>query len=682
MAHIKTSQSSKQKASLLALIVVLAFFCFCGVIASGFAFLWWQNTEIPIPTATLARITDTPTPSPKITVRATATPTNAEVIATPPNPVPPTLIASPQDTVSQLASDVPLRDLRALASRLTYGGATLPETIEDSKPVFALGTAREFWVSDDSNGEPRQFQSTATLQYITPHTYWWVENNYSVDKNALQKSAERFEAQTYPTNREFFGSEWSPGVDNDVHLSIFLGNVPGVGGYFASVNEFVPQVNPYSNAMEIFFINLAAMQPGNSRFDAVLAHEFQHMIHWHQDRNEETWVNEGLSELATDLNGFDAGNARNLYLYSPDLQLNGWGDTPSESVPHYGASYLFMQYFLDRFGEDLLKAVVANPKNGIAGFNDTLHNAGFSITFDDIFADFLVANYLNDSAVEDGIWGYQTLKLPRPQLDETLRNLPVTRENTVSQYGVDYVEIDTTAPISLTFSGDITASVVNNSAHSGNFQWYSNRGDDSDMTLTRAVDLRSVQKATLNYWVWFDIEEDWDYAYVEISADNGTSWQILQSPLSRNTNPSGNAYGAGYTGTSNGWREERLDLSAFAGQEILLRFEYITDDAVTRPGLMLDDIAIPEIGFFDDAESPDAGWDAQGFVRIDNIVPQRYVVQLIEMANPPKITKLPLDESNRGSLWLDAPKGGTYILVISALAPVTTETAHYQYRLN
>ncbi len=674
-----TPHPQKRKPTLLALTAVVLLLCLCGTAAGGFAF-WQRNTLAP--TATIvpentpiaAVATETPILPTKTATLAPTSPTATTAIATPATTTP----TPKTNTVALLAEDIPIRDLRALASRLKYGGAELPETVNNAPPVFAVGNTRTFWIADDSSGTPKQFQADAALQYITPHTYWWVQTGYTVDAAALKASAERFETQTYPTNREFFGSEWTPGVDNDVHLSIFLGNVPGVGGYYASLNEFVPEVNPYSNAMEIFFINLAALQPGNSRFDAVLAHEFQHMIHWYQDRNEETWVNEGLSELATSLNGLDAGNARNLYLTHPDLQLNGWGDTPADSLPNYGVSYLFMQYFLDRFGEDLLKNVVANPKNGIGGFNDTLHREGMSITFDDIFADFLIANFLNNRSISDGRWGYKTLRLPKINLDARHRDFPVTRESTVNQYGADYVEIKTATPLTLTFQGKITAAVVNNSAHSGIFQWYSNRGDDSDMTLTRAVDLRSAQKATLRYWVWFDIEEDWDYAYVEVSTDGGKSWQILQPPLSRNTNPSGNAYGAGYTGTSGGWQQEMVDLSAFVGQEILLRFEYITDDAINRPGLMLDDISIPEIGFIDDAENDAAGWEARGFVRIDNIVPQKYTVQLIPLGAPEKTSHLPLDETNRGEWHLDA---GNYVLVISAQAPVTTEPAAYQYRL-
>ena len=61
-----------------------------------------------------------------------------------------------------------------------------------------------------------------------------------------------------------------------------------------------------------------------------------------------------------------------------------------------------------------------------------------------------------------------------------------------------------------------------------------------------------------------------------------------------------------------------------------MRFQYITDDAVNYPGFFVDDISIPEIGYTDDAES-DGDWVSEGWIRTDNTIRQRWLVQLIEM---------------------------------------------------
>lgn len=582
---------------------------------------------------------------------------------------------------------LPERDQRLLAMRLKNNGEEIPKTAVNPQNNFKLGAQHTFWVTDNQKNPPQQFQAEATLQYITGHSYWWIEDGFNVNEEALKRSAERFENQTYPTNRAFFGSEWSPGVDNDVRVHIFMGNVPGVAGYFSASNSYSRLAEPYSNEHEMFFINLNAISPGNEYFDGTLSHEFQHMIHWHQDRNEDTWVNEGLSELATFINGYGMSNFVGAFSHVPDTQLTGWSDSPGASLANYGGSFLFMAYFLQRYGEDTMQAVVSNPLNSVAGFNAVLSEQNAPETFNDIFADFLVANRLNDAGVGDGLWGYKDLTVSPVSLTERHSVYPAESQTTVYQYGGDYIELTGNGDVTIEFTGSTRVKVVNNQAHSGNYQWYSHRGDETNTRLTRAFDLTEVSTATLKYWTWYDIETDWDYGYVEVSTDGGQTWTILQTPHSSTGNPTGNAYGPGYTGTSGeddlAWVEENIDLSPYTGQEVLIRFEYVTDDAVNRPGWTIDDISIPEIGFFDDVESGPNNWQAEGFVRIDNILPQRFLVQVLEIGDPITVRPLNLDETNYGTLTITG-LGSTVeraILIVSGLTPVTTQPANYRYKI-
>jgi hypothetical protein len=578
--------------------------------------------------------------------------------------------ASPQLSTEQrlLQAILPERDQRLLAIRLKNQGQEIPLTVPASETGWQLGAADTFWVTDNQEDSPQQFQTKATLQYITDHSYWWVEDGFEVNAAELQRSAERFESQTYPTNRAFFGSEWSPGVDRDARVHIFMGNVPGnVAGYFSASNSYSNQAEPFSNEREMFFINLKAVSPGNDYFDGVLAHEFQHMIHWH-------------------INGYGISNFVGAFHNSTDTQLTRWTSL-SASFPNYGGSFLFMVYFLQRYGQELTQAVVANPNNGIAGFNDTLAQSGYAERFDDIFADFLLANYLNDSAAGEGLWAYDDGTVNNTvRLTERHGVYPAEIRTTVFQYGADYIELNGTGDVTIEFTGSTRVKVIPNEAHSGTYQWYSHRGDDSDMRLTRLFDLRQVSTATLKYWTWYDIEADWDFGYIEISGDGGTSWEILQTPRSSTTNPTGNAFGPGYTGVSGDgpvWVEERIDLSAYAGQQVLIRFEYVTDDAVNRPGWTIDDISIPEIDFFDDVENGANGWTAEGFVRIDNVLPQRFLVQVLEVGPEIEARTISLDETNHGFLTISglASTVEHAVLIVSGLAPVTTEPASYEYKL-
>jgi hypothetical protein len=347
-----------------------------------------------------------------------------------------------------------------------------------------------------------------------------------------------------------------------------------------------------------------------------------------------------------------------------------------------------MSYFLERFGEDMMRQVVAHPANGADGFNAVLAAEGYPQRFDDIFADWLAANYLHDPTLGEGLWGYRDLSVNSVDLDTQHSEYPVQRESTVNQYAADYVTFqDGRGSLTVEFSGDTHVKVVPNEPHSGIYQWWSNRGDDSDMTLTRSFDLSGVDQATLQFWTWYDIEEDWDFAYVEVSSDGGQTWDILPGQYTTTENKSGNSFGHAWTGISGGgdtpqWVQEEVDLSDYTGQKIDVRFEYITDDAVNHVGFLLDDIAIPSIGYFDDTEAGDDDWQPAGFARIDNVLPQRYVVQLIELGDEPRVQRMTLDERNFGQLTV-TDLGETTdqaVLVISAITPFTTEDASYRYR--
>ena len=114
-------------------------------------------------------------------------------------------------------------------------------------------------------------------------------------------------------------------------------------------------------------------------------------------------------------------------------------------------------------------------------------------------------------------------------------------------------------------------------------------------------------------------------------------------------------------------------------------FQYITDDVVNYPGFFVDDITIPEIGYSYDAEADNGDWQSEGWLRTDNILKQRWMVQLIEMVNgqDPVITRLPVDENGVGEWSIgDLSRNKEAILAISALAPVTTETAPYEYTIS
>lgn len=632
--------------------------------------LLWARSVPPAapPTGTATPpLSPTPWTTPTPTALTTATPTVLERLRT---------------------VEMPARDPIALTRRLKQIEMPIPRLALDAPRTYALGDRDLFWILDEEAGI--HFAVTATLRYASEHLSMWVQDGFEVPEEDLARSAERFDRQTYPTNRAFFGSEWTPGIDGDPRLHVFNGDVPGVAGYFYSPSEYPRLVNPYSSEREIFFVNLKARWPGTDAYDATLAHEFQHMIQWNIDRNEDTWLNEGFSTLAEQLNGFDTSHYVSTYTAATDTQLTAWAIEDEPAFPHYGASYLFLSYARDRLGEDILREVAGAPQNGASAFDSVLAGRGLSLTFDALFADWVTASFL-DHVGASLPYAYVALDVPAPMPAASLSAYPASGEGNVRPYGVDYIQL-AGAPagtLRLNFRGQPATQIAPLEPHSGRWMWWSNRGDDGDATLTRSLDLKHVETATLQYWAWYDIEPNWDYAYVEVSPDGGLHWDILSMPHTVTTNPYGNGFGPAYTGKSGGgdqpeWIREELDLSAYAGQDILLRFELVTDDAVNHPGLFLDDIAVPEIGFWDDGEAGDKGWDAAGFLRVDNRIPLEYVVQVLLIGpDGPEVSRLSLAADQTGEMRI-AGLGERFsegAIAISALAPATTLPVPYWYEV-
>src|SRR5205085_2621595 len=128
----------------------------------------------------------------------------------------------------------------------------IPHTTDRPPGDFAIGHTDPFYIADLPN--KRYFHVTATVRDVTDHAYWYTQDGRSVDLNAIKRAANTFESSIYPTDRRIFGSEWTPGVDNDPRITVLFADIPGAGGYFSSADEYTRGVNPYSNEREIIYI--------------------------------------------------------------------------------------------------------------------------------------------------------------------------------------------------------------------------------------------------------------------------------------------------------------------------------------------------------------------------------------------------------------------------------------------
>ncbi len=140
--------------------------------------------------------------------------------------------------------------------------------------------------------------------------------------------------------------------------------------------------------------------------------------------------------------------------------------------------------------------------------------------------------------------------------------------------------------------------------YAGEKMYWSTSGDELETTMTHDATAGALT-AKVNY----QIEVDWDYAYLEASPD-GTNWTPVDTNRSTTSNPNGQNQGFGITGSTAGaWVDLSGTLPAGTTQ---VRFRYWTDVAATEPGIMIDDIALD--GTLIGTAEADEGWTFDGFV--------------------------------------------------------------------
>jgi immune inhibitor A len=135
----------------------------------------------------------------------------------------------------------------------------------------------------------------------------------------------------------------------------------------------------------------------------------------------------------------------------------------------------------------------------------------------------------------------------------------------------------------------------------GDTFFYSGSGNDLNNTMTRT----GTSGTDLTAQVRYQIETDWDYAFLEASTDSGSSWLPVATNLSDNSgDQSGfNTTQTGITGTQTTWTTLSATLPAGTNA---IRFRYQTDSAVAEPGFQVDAVAVG-------ATTIDDGWVFDGF---------------------------------------------------------------------
>lgn len=322
----------------------------------------------------------------------------------------------------------------------------------DSASAFTVGEIKNFNVETSYDYADRSAVKAILLQvgdkglYYVDSEWWNGLNAVDAASNnlAILNLLGEFDKTIYPRLTKVYGSEWSPGIDNELRISILIMPLKkNTGGYFNSVDEFFKAQAPSSNEREILYLNSVYLDLPLMK--VFLAHEFQHMINFYQKEKlrgltEDIWLNEARSEYASTLAGYDniyeGSNLQrrvNEFLRDSSDSLTEWQNQTAD----YGSINLFMQYLVSRYGEQILTKMVAADAIGIESVNGALRDMGFTETFDEIFTNWTVANFINDCNLGQGrIYCYLNSNLPyeRLHVSPTLSNALELKERMVFSY--------------------------------------------------------------------------------------------------------------------------------------------------------------------------------------------------------------------------------------------------------
>ena len=595
-----------------------------------------------------------------------------------PRPVRAHRLSTVQREVAALNLPVSANNLWLETKTIKLNGRTpIPRVVNKVHPNYHVGRLDRFWVLNALNDH--YFLSAAVIVCETPHLYIYVAKGVHVTRNQCRRSAHKFEKSTYPTDRRVFGSEWTPGVDNDRHITLYYGPIPGVAGYFSGEDEYPRLVNRFSNQREIFFIDSSSATLGTSAFASTAAHEFQHMINWHVHPQNEAWSNEGDSMLAQVVNGYSADQVDAFYQGQP-VQLDSWSD--GDNTPNYGAGFLWSDYLYERFGKSFIHQMLADNK--YSGLQLAAHvlKDRTALSFPQVFGDWAVANYLNDHRLGPR-YSYRNSGV---HMAATTSVGPATihYKTAVHPYLPNYISIKTgKTPRTIKFQGNPTIGLITGSQPRP--YWWSNRCDFCQTSMTRSINLTHARRPVLTFKAWYGIERSYDYAYVEISTDGGDSWQTQPSNISTNDNPNGANLGNGVTGqswtvphNSGGWLPVRVDLAKYRGKRVLLRLQYITDDEYNGQSLGVRNLAIRSAHFVDHVG--DSHWRLTGFVPVlTNRLPIHWCLRLITMgAHRTVVRPIGVNGDGQATVKLVPGKHLKTTLVVIGEAPKTTSTAGYQ----
>ncbi len=589
-------------------------------------------------------------------------------------------------TLEALAElQIPALDYVDVAQRFT--SYDQGHTLSVNPPVYHIGDSQSFYVPVDDQWTERAISTE--LRGMTENVLIWVQDSAEFGRRNAQAIADHVEADVIAPLGRLLNYSLPPGIDGDPRLFVIMMHQPRFSrpAFFDGRHLRPRTLHSRSNQREMLVFNLAIGDEYELPDDyiiATIAHEYQHILLHHRDANEIRWLDEALSSFVE----YYTGNS-----YVVEWLSEGFMPAPNTGLTHmlqgenrwakYGAGGLFAIYIADRFGDATLAALHSEDMDGWAAVDRALRET-IGRSANEVFADWVLANYYQDASRGFGYPGLDDLLVPIEPAP-TLRDFPASHSGRLPQYGSEYLAVNAQGgdKLSLRLSQLPEARLIDLSPYDGEHFFYAVTTDRSSSRLTRSIEIKeSSRPVWLNFRVWHDLAEHYEYGYLQISADGGHTWSVLPGNHTEPETYFGLFYDNGYTGRSGRWLLESFDLSDYAPGNIMLRFEVLTETVTTYKGLAIDNLRIDAIGYQDSFETPDDAWIAEGWIRTDNRLPNNTWLQVVQE------TGSGLDVSRElitgpGELTVDLLPGvDSALIAISPVVPRTTLDTEFALEIN
>ena len=117
----------------------------------------------------------------------------------------------------------------------------------------------------------------------------------------------------------------------------------------------------------------------------------------------------------------------------------------------------------------------------------------------------------------------------------------------------------------------------------------------NEITTISNINLLNAAAARLTFFTKWATEPQYDYAQLQISDNNGSTWTPLCGKYTVPGSPFQDVGDPVYQGVNLNWVKEDINLNAYTGKNVKLKFIMVSDGFVEYDGIYVDDLSVEKI---------------------------------------------------------------------------------------